>query len=64
MGVWPAAAAADTFDTATTATQRIRYAMRAIVPGSWTVPGTRVEAMYEDAVRSELPPSKVEVTLE
>lgn len=52
------------FDTATTATQRIRYAMRAIVPGSWTVPGTRVEAMYEDAVRSELPPSKVEVTLE
>ena len=52
------------FDTFTQGTQRLRYAMRAVVPGDWIVPGTRAEAMYESAVRSQLPQHSMEIAFE
>ena len=52
------------FDTVTPNRQRIRYAMRAVVPGDWTVPGTRAESMYEETVRSQLPVKSVEIAFE
>ena len=51
------------FDTATVEPQKLRFAMRAIVPGSWIVPGTRAEAMYEDTLRSRNPSARLEIEL-
>ena len=51
------------FDTATVKPQRLRFAMRAIVPGTWIVPGTRAEAMYEDTLHSRNPTATVEIEL-
>lgn len=52
------------FDTAEPKVQRFRYVVRAVVPGDWIRPGTVGEAMYHDAVRSVLPPDRVEIELE
>jgi len=51
------------FDTATVKPQKLRFAMRAIVPGTWIVPGTRAEAMYEDTLRSRNPSTRLEIEL-
>ena len=51
------------FDTATVEPQRLRFAMRAIVPGTWIVPGTRSEAMYDDNLHSRNPSSTVDIEL-
>ncbi|MBC04648.1 MAG: hypothetical protein CMJ34_15300 [Phycisphaerae bacterium] len=51
------------FGTATPEPRILRFAMRAVVPGTWTVPGTRAEAMYQDAVHSRSPSGTVEIEL-
>ena len=49
------------FATAQTTPRRIRYVMRSVVPGRWTVPGTRAEAMYEMDVHAELPQTTMSI---
>jgi uncharacterized protein YfaS (alpha-2-macroglobulin family) len=51
------------FDTATPRPQKLRFAMRAVVPGTWVVPGTRAEAMYEDTLHSRSPSTMLEIDL-
>ncbi|MCP4835184.1 MAG: hypothetical protein GY895_10525 [Phycisphaera sp.] len=51
------------FATAETNVKRFRYALRAVVPGTWLVPGTKGEAMYDDTLFSRSPSGTVEIRL-
>ena len=51
------------FDTATPKSQLIRYAMRAIVPGTWSVPGAAASSMYVADIEARTPNRAVEIML-
>ena len=51
------------FDTVTKNRQIVRYTMRAVVPGSWSVPGASATSMYVDAIEARTRDRKVEIIL-
>ncbi|HAC08370.1 MAG TPA: hypothetical protein DCG14_01810 [Phycisphaerales bacterium] len=51
------------FDTVTKKRQIVRYTMRAVVPGSWSVPGASATSMYVDAIEARTRDRKVEIIL-
>ncbi|MCP4836244.1 MAG: hypothetical protein GY895_15930 [Phycisphaera sp.] len=51
------------FDTVTKEPQIVRYTMRAIVPGSWSVPGASATSMYVEEIEARTPDRKVEIML-
>ena len=51
------------FDTATSKPQTIRYAMRAIVPGTWSIPGAVASSMYAADIEARTSERAVEILL-